>query len=195
VSAAIPIHAPGLVVANYYRDQARSLSHYEVFRAYHESFYRHVEPTSVTPYTHQARQRALHAALVIAVRHGVPRLTDNENAGRFNPDDPDVAQSIDILARRTAAALSPPADASPRQLALAQERKQAVTRHLDDLADEWRAAAEQASARGERLLYAKSGKDQKDKRLLYAHGAPVRGLWETLNSMRNVENEALVKLL
>jgi hypothetical protein len=55
---------PGIVVANYYRDQARSLSHYESFRAYHESFYRFVEPSSVTPYTYQARLRALHAALV-----------------------------------------------------------------------------------------------------------------------------------
>ena len=30
---------PGLVFANYYRHQARSLSHYETFRPYHESFY------------------------------------------------------------------------------------------------------------------------------------------------------------
>ncbi len=53
---------PGLVFANYYRNEARSLSHYEGFRPYHEAFYRFVEPTSVTPYTYQARLRALHAA-------------------------------------------------------------------------------------------------------------------------------------
>ena len=46
---------PGLVIANYYKDQARSLSHYESFRPYHESFYRFVEPSSITPYTYQAR--------------------------------------------------------------------------------------------------------------------------------------------
>jgi hypothetical protein len=187
--------APGLVVANYYRDQARSLSHYEGFRAYHAAFYRHVEPTSVTPYTFQARQRALHAALVIAVRHGLARMSANENAGNFEPDDPDIAQAIDILARRTAAALSPPSDADPRRCAVADEHKRAVEQHLDDLADQWRAAAIQATERGERLLYAKRGKDRKDKRLLYAHDARVTGLWPTLNNMRNVENEALVKLL
>ena len=60
---------PGLVMTNYYRGQARSLSHYESFRPYHESFYRFVEPSSVTPFTYQVRSRALHAALVIAVRH------------------------------------------------------------------------------------------------------------------------------
>ncbi|HKI73206.1 MAG TPA: helicase-related protein [Pseudomonadales bacterium] len=37
--------APGVVFANYYREQARSLSHYESFRPYHEAFYRFVEPT------------------------------------------------------------------------------------------------------------------------------------------------------
>jgi hypothetical protein len=37
---------PGVIFANYYRDQARSLSHYENFRPYHESLYRFVEPTS-----------------------------------------------------------------------------------------------------------------------------------------------------
>ena len=79
---------PGIVVANYYRDQARSLSHYEAFRAYHESFYRFVEPTSVTPYTHQVRRRALHAALVIALRHGLVGLRDNKAAGRFDRTDP-----------------------------------------------------------------------------------------------------------
>jgi hypothetical protein len=76
---------PGIVIANYYRDQARSLSHYESFRAYHESFYRFVEPTSVTPFTYQARLRALHAALVIAVRHADGRLTANERAADFDP--------------------------------------------------------------------------------------------------------------
>ena len=74
--------APGLVFANYYRHQARSLSHYESFRPYHESFYRFVEPTSVTPFTYQVRSRALHAALVSAVRHGCDRLRGNRSAGR-----------------------------------------------------------------------------------------------------------------
>lgn len=34
------------------RDQARSLSHYENLRPFHDAFYRFVEPTSVTPYTY-----------------------------------------------------------------------------------------------------------------------------------------------
>ena len=89
---------PGLVITNYYRDQARSLSHYESFRPYHESFYRFVEPSSITPYTYQARTRALHAALVIAVRHCCSRLLGNETAGDFEPDSYEVKKVIELLA-------------------------------------------------------------------------------------------------
>jgi len=98
---------PGIVVANYYRDQARSLSHYESFRAYHESFYRFVEPTSLTPFTWQARQRALHAALVIAIRHGCQDLAANEQAGSFAPDRPEVARLIQELALASPPCLFP----------------------------------------------------------------------------------------
>ena len=81
---------PGLVVTNFYRHQARSPSHYESFRPYHESFYRFVEPSSVTPHTWQVRTRALHAALVIAVRHVCADLRSNASAGRFDRNAPEV---------------------------------------------------------------------------------------------------------
>ena len=91
---------PGLVFANYYRDQARSLSHYESFRPYHEAFYRFVEPTSVTPYTYQARTRALHAALVIAIRHAGHYLRANNQAGQFSSDHDYVKKVVEALKLR-----------------------------------------------------------------------------------------------
>ena len=91
---------PGLVFANYYRHQARSLSHYESFRPYHESFYRFVEPSSVTPYTHQVRSRALHAALVIALRHACNHLRGNQSAGEFNRHSPQVKAVVAELKQR-----------------------------------------------------------------------------------------------
>jgi ATP-dependent helicase YprA (DUF1998 family) len=41
---------PGLVVTCLHVMRPRDRSHYERFHAYHESFYREVEATSVTPY-------------------------------------------------------------------------------------------------------------------------------------------------
>jgi len=72
----------GIVFANYYKDQARSLSHYENFYPYHQSFYRHVEPTSITPYTHQARRRALHAGLI----NSVPKIQTSKRLLIFIKD-------------------------------------------------------------------------------------------------------------
>ena len=63
-----PDVAPGLVATLYVPGKSRDRSHYEHFRAYHESFYRFVEPTSVTPYSIPAIDRALHALIVIIAR-------------------------------------------------------------------------------------------------------------------------------
>jgi superfamily II DNA/RNA helicase len=60
--------APGLVVTMYNPGKPRDRSHYEHFRGYHAAFYKHVEPTSVTPYALPVLERALHAVLVIAAR-------------------------------------------------------------------------------------------------------------------------------
>jgi hypothetical protein len=59
---------PGLVVTNYNPAKPRDRSHFEHFRAYHESIYRYVEPTSVTPFAVPVRERALHALIVTLVR-------------------------------------------------------------------------------------------------------------------------------
>ena len=61
--------APGLVVACYNPSKARDRSHFETFTQYHNAIYRHVEPTSVTPYAVPALEKALHAVLIIAARH------------------------------------------------------------------------------------------------------------------------------
>ena len=60
--------AAGLVVTLYNWSRPRDRSHYERFQDYHQSFYRHVESTSVTPYAPRARDRALHAVMVALFR-------------------------------------------------------------------------------------------------------------------------------
>lgn len=61
--------APGLIVSMYNPGKPRDRSHYEHFRGYHAAFYKHVEPTSVTPFSLPVLERALHAVLVIVARH------------------------------------------------------------------------------------------------------------------------------
>ena len=60
---------PGLVVTVYNPSKPRDRSHFEHFRSYHETIYRWVEPTSVTPFAVPVRDRALHAIAVTLVRY------------------------------------------------------------------------------------------------------------------------------
>ena len=172
---------PGVVFANYYRQQARSLSHYESFRPYHEAFYRFVEPTSVTPYTYQARLRALSAALVIVMRHGGLGLLQNDAAAKFDPDNSHVANAVEQLKQRCRLS-------APDQAAAAD-----VSSHIDALINEWHSEVGRCSKRG--LEYWVRDGDDGRNRLLYNHDDRIRGLWSTLQSMRNVENNALLKVL
>ena len=172
---------PGLVFANYHRHQARSLSHYESFRAYHESFYRFVEPGSVTPFTAQARARALHAALVIALRHGCDHLRENASAGRFDRESPEVAAVVAELKRRCTRA--------------AQDGQAFETAaHLDRLAGQWHDEARRCEADRRQLNYEARDREKNADRLLCGHGEARPGLWRTLHSMRNVESTGMLKL-
>ena len=171
---------PGLVFVNYYRDQARSLSHYENFRPYHESFYRFVEPTSITPYTYQARMRALHAALTIVIRHSCKHLLKNDSAGRFDPSDQTVAAAICSLSQRCSMA-------DP-------ERTSEIKKHIELLAEEWKSFSDRCRDRRQ-FHYTARDTDKTAERLLYNHEDRIKGVWPTLQSMRNVEASALIKLL
>ena len=86
---------PGLVVTLLRANKPRDRSHYEAFRAYHESIYRYVEP-SVTPWSLASRDRSPHAALVMLMRHGA-RLNENEDAGDFTAESPLTARAMAIL--------------------------------------------------------------------------------------------------
>lgn len=71
---------PGLVVTLLNPSRPRDRSHFEHFRSYHERLYAQVEPTSVTPFSPPALERALHAVLVCYARQkGDERLSANPN--------------------------------------------------------------------------------------------------------------------
>ena len=72
-----PKGAAGLVVALYNWTRPRDRSHYERFRNYHESFYRNVEATSVTPFSARARDKALHGVLVALLRLKIVQLASS----------------------------------------------------------------------------------------------------------------------
>lgn len=73
---------PGLVFMVYDNRKARDLSHYEHFKDYHGRLYAAVEPASVTPFTTQVVERALHGAFIAWVRTKIDRA-DEPDPRRF----------------------------------------------------------------------------------------------------------------
>ena len=69
---------PGVVFVQYDATKSRDRSHYERFRSYHESFYRFVEPTGVTPYSKPARERALHSVMTAMLRQRLGLCKDDD---------------------------------------------------------------------------------------------------------------------
>ena len=78
---------PGVVFVQYDGVRSRDRSHYEQFKSYHESFYRYVEPTGVTPFSEPARKRALHAVIISLIRHNY--FETDEELRSFNKNDYD----------------------------------------------------------------------------------------------------------
>ncbi len=71
---------PGLVITLLNCHKPRDRSHYERFNAYHGSFYRAVEATSVTPFSPRAIDRGIAAVTVAMARLSITELTPPRGA-------------------------------------------------------------------------------------------------------------------
>jgi hypothetical protein len=168
---------PGLVFTLYRSAMPRDRSHYENFEAYHGALYRAVEPTSVTPYAPPSRDRALHAALVIVIRHAC-ELGANEDAMLFDPENIKIKKFVKLMVKRMVRA--EPAE------------KDNIEKHVNCLIEEWVNLVKRASSEGQPLRYHGKGGRQYST-LLRSFGEEGEG-WPTLNSMRNVDIESLIRI-
>lgn len=96
---------PGLVVTVYNWAKPRDLSHYETFEHYHETFYKHVEALSVTPFSDRALDRGLSGVLVSLVRLMETRLNANEAAGSLQDTDPVMTSAVERIITRAEQAM------------------------------------------------------------------------------------------
>lgn len=84
---------PGLVVTCLNLFKPRDRSHFERFVTYHQSFYRDVEATSVTPYSGQAMERALAATMISMIRHAIPEMQPPDGVMNLH-ENRDAAEAI-----------------------------------------------------------------------------------------------------
>ncbi|TCL80082.1 MULTISPECIES: helicase-related protein [unclassified Rathayibacter] len=156
---------PGLVVSVFRSARPRDRSHFETFSAYHSALYRHVEPTSVTPYSPPSQRRSLHAALVILARFGAG-FRNNGDAGRAFPHGESVIRDY---AERLLAVV---ARVDPSEVNSARATLEIFIEHWEEKAVETK------------LVY--NDPSGLDSRLLKGFGQSGEGN-ATLRSMRNVD--------
>jgi len=178
-------YKPGLVVTLLNIHKPRDRTHYEQFRAFHMSFYRAVEATSVTPFAPRAIDRALAATLVAAARHVEPDLAPNGAAER-------IARNLSSYQRVK--------DAVEQKMIAAGEDQGTIQRclsRLDELHDAWSQIADLQTKNGDSFTYAN---EEAVRRLLQApfeqrpNMDPKREWFVAGRSMRDTEPVALLKL-
>lgn len=135
---------PGLVVTLLNVHKPRDRSHYERFETYHQTFYRSVEATSVTPSAPRALDRALAPALVGLVRHLEPGLYPNNAAGNVRTCRSSLDKYVQYLADRAADAVLTPDQADTRARVLQAGMV---------LLDQWVKVADEAHRGGLELNY------------------------------------------
>ena len=172
---------PGLVATVYNWTRPRDISHYERFRSYHAGAYRHVEPTSVTPFSSRARDKGLAGVLASLVRLGDPTMAPERAAGDFDPADDWVRQAVDLVVARAAAVVGP-------------ERAAETREELLGLVDRW------ADMTTDRLPWSRrghAGTRRPDDRWLIdqQEDSDRRGAFVAPGSLREIETEVHVYLL
>jgi hypothetical protein len=118
-----------LVVTILNAHRPRDRSHYERFEAYHDSFYRNVEATSVTPFSARAMDRALAGALVALARHGIVEMTPPRGAADILSLRERLKFVVDVLAERARNHAKRP---EAEQKKLQQEVRDRATLLLDE---------------------------------------------------------------
>lgn len=138
---------PALVVTLLNVHKPRDRSHYERFEAYHSSFYRSVEPTSVTPFSPRALDRALVGSLIALCRHGNKQLTPAQGAEQIL----NVRSAVDTFADRFAErAVNHDRDLSAED---AERLRQKVGAWCRSLLDDWVNVADQFKKTNAHLRY------------------------------------------
>ena len=177
---------PGVAFALYDGSKSRDRSHYEQFKPYHESFYKHVEPTGATPFSKPARDRALHAVIIAMVRVLEDELSAEKGAAKFNRKD--YAARIAELKKYITERAS---DISKRMNTEMVDDSSEIALEIDSVFEKWEQLAENFDEEhfyyGEKFLIKEP--DDGEGRLMKPFNTSRNDpAFDTMTSMRNVDS-------
>lgn len=177
---------PGLVLTLYDASRSRDRSYYEKFRSYHSAFYRYVEPTGLTPFSKPARDRGLHAVLVAVLRHMVPEVSGDRDAGHIV--DVDLEESIEWVKEKV---LSRVQSSRSRTGMVLKDDSPEIEAEMDSFLKTWKElAAAKPDDLSYGLQYMVQSPPENGRRLLRPFGVKGQNDYgmETMTSLRNIDS-------
>jgi hypothetical protein len=163
---------PGLVLTCFNVAKPRDRSHYERFVAYHQSFYRFVEATSLTPFSGPALDRALAGTLVGMARHSDPDLNPPDGAMAIEEHHRIGKEVVEEIAQRAGRHLARQDDGEHARLVekvrdrgmnLLEAWRRLVTQARSEAAAQRSYSAFDRSKTGKPLLYTVTDENQPEE--------------------------------
>lgn len=185
---------PGVAFTMYDGSKSRDRSHFEQFKAYHESFYKYVEPTGVTPFSKPARDRALHAIVISLLRYLEPTLLNEDSAASF--DTKTYAERIEMIKSLISGRNKEIVSRLGEGIA---DDDREIAEEIDNIIEKWELLAQSFDkgcfSYGEKYLVKKP--EAGFGRLMKAFNTDPadKKAFETMTSMRNVDSTAAGNVL
>lgn len=156
----------GLVVTLLDANGARDKSYFEHFIPFHQSFYKSIEPLSVTPFTENTIDKMLTTLMIAFVRHKYSNLNKNEDAQYFKKEY--INSLKEYLKTRF--------DSNSSEFSFFENR-------IDTLANDWE----------ERIKFGLIKYDELMKRPTEVESSDDYK-WVVMQSMREVDQESFIKI-
>lgn len=179
---------PGVAFAMYDGSKSRDRSHYEQFRSYHESFYKYVEPTGVTPFSEPACDRGLKAVVISLLRHMNAELRPENGVTKFSKEK--FKKEIDKI---RSFVMNRESDVIARLKTGMNDDCERINEEIERILDRWDTLVEKYKSEmfvyGERFL-AGNHPSANEHRLMKAYNSDPYDIYalDTMTSMRNVDS-------
>jgi hypothetical protein len=118
---------PGLILSMFNPSKSRDRSHFEQFHSYHRRLYERVEPTSATPFSVEAVERALCGVLLVWARQCYDAKSPGEAFGNY---DGYLEEAFELLLERCEAIME-------KQPAESVRVREAMHKVYSDLRKKW----------------------------------------------------------
>lgn len=175
---------PGIIFTLYNPSRSRDRSHYENFYDYHQSFYKYVEPTSVTSFSDPAVKRMLQSVFIALVRH-IVGLNDNKSVMEFYMNDDNVIRQINKILERIRTLLTRENESNEN----IEQQLSEIKDYLEYIGSMW----ERKIEKNDTLYY--DAKEKPSLLIPYNNSNCNSTDINILTSMRNVDSQSTVDII